>query len=238
MLQKFNTIKEIDSLNRKVFELNQTIAKEESRVMKIESRIAQKGIEKDELAKDIKETSANLAKVENELESYTDKLQKKEAQKASLFTDEQIQAIEREIDTYKNKVDEFENKTFELMEKKEELESLLSDATSFLNGAAKSLIEIGDKVKKETNRLYLEIDKLKPRIENLTASLPADFKYKLELTLKKNLRATIVSTINQGACNYCRASLPSIQISEVEDKHSIKTCKACSRILIPSSCAY
>jgi len=238
MLQKFNTIKEIDSLNRKVLELSENIAKEESRVTKIESRITQSDTQKDELLSEIKTTSAELTKAENELESFGEKLQKKESQKASLFTDEQIKAIEREVEAYKLKIEELENITFELMEKKEQLETTLSDTNSFLSGAANSLIEIRDEVKEESNKFNLEIDKLKPRIMSLTDSLPADFKYKLEITLKKDLRATIVSTITQGACNYCRASLSSNEVSEVEDKHLIKTCKACSRILIPSSCAY
>lgn len=238
MIENFKVIKEIDSLDRDKKQLLDQINTQLLRLSSIKLRISDKEEEQAELISNSKLMAKNLTKLENELSALQQKLENKTAQKGQVFTDLQIKALDKEIVTYSENIIICEDQLFECMESKESIDEKIEDSKNFITGATKSLIDIKNEVDQTNSKLNSKIQILNQRTDNLISTIPEDFKIKVLSLLDKNIKSTILTTIKDRACNYCRTSLATQFISEVEDKHSLKTCVACKRIFIPSASSY
>ncbi len=238
MIENFKIIKEIDSLDRNIKTFIDLIENQNKRILSINNKINDKNEKIDKLNKELKSISSELTSSENELSSTQQKLEIKVSQKGQVFTDSQIQALDKEIKLYEEKIDSLEETVFSFMEKKESIEENIKDSHTFIKGASNSLIEIQKEVDIEIEQLTKKKTNTQLRVDTLLKQLPEGYQSKIKGMLDKDFRSTIVATIVDRSCNYCRASLPTQFISDVEDKHILKTCSACKRVFIPSSSSY
>lgn len=238
MLENFRLIREIDSLMRTIENHEVCIQKESRRIHKIieqiSNRCGQKKIDSDKL----KSISLEITSMENDLNFNIGKKEKKESQKASVFTESQISALENELVNLKLTIEDLETRILEKMEIKENLILDIQDADEFEKGANLSLREIKKEVHSFTQIEKEKIQNFQKRITALKGELSLDFKNKLDNTLSKNLRTTSLAKIENKCCHYCKMQIDSIKINAVEDKHQFKTCSQCQRVLMPSSSFY
>lgn len=238
MVENFKIIKEIDSLDREIKTILDLITNQEKRIISINNKIQDKKDLIDELKVKFKNTSSELTNAENDLSATQQKLETKNTQKGQVFTDSQILALDKEIKLYEDKIVSLEETVFELMELKESIEEEITESETFIKGASNSLTDITEEVSLEVNGFNKKKDNTQSRVDSLIDQLPQNYQSKIKGMLKKDFRSTMVATIVDRSCNYCRASLPTQFITDVEDKHILKSCSACHRVFIPSSSSY
>jgi predicted nucleic acid-binding Zn-ribbon protein len=238
LIENFKVIKEIDSLDRQKKDINLKAQNQSDRIISINQKITDKEDDLASLKADLKEITSSLMKMENELSNLQQKIEIKISQKGQVFTETQINSLDKEIESYQKNLITTEELVFKKMEIKESFEEEIKDCLTFIQGATKSSKE----VQIEVEGICLELNQKKQiideRIENLIATIPENFKTKVKLLLVKNFRSTILTTIKDKACNYCRCSIASGLINEIEDKYNLKSCTGCKRIFIPSASSY
>lgn len=238
MIEYFKVFKELDGLDRQKKELQIKANDQKLRLKNTQDKINGRQEDLMDLEKELKELSFDLTNLENQLSQVQQKLENKTSQKNQVFTEQHIASLDKEISTYQENLSALENETFKVMEKKEDLQDNIEQTKTFIQGASNSLVEITEEVNEACEKLRLKIDILTERSAHQLTTLPQNFKTKILSLLGLNLRSTVLTTIKDKSCHYCRSALASQLINEVEDKHTLKACVSCKRIFIPSASSY
>lgn len=234
----FRILKEINSLYEKRTKLENEIEVENQRAAKIENQRNEKKEELDQFQTEHKDLSGQLAKVEAEIHSEQKKLETSKQHISSVFTEQEVNSLQSQINTYQENLDNFENDGLELMEKIEELTQNISDHKGFLTGSKETLDEISKEISELNQPRLKEIETLNTRVSALLSDIPEDIVKRFNQVLDLKLPKSPMTTIDKKQCSMCRFQLEQSLVDDVEKLFKFKQCSGCRRILIPISSLY
>ncbi len=237
--ESFRILKEINSLTVKTADAEKLVAKELTRIAKIEDQRAQREALKQEAQEKLQESKHELQQIESRIELLSKKLESDKANTNNVFTQEEVSALEQQIESSQIELNQLEEQGLELIELIEGLEQDILDTDSFLAGTLDTIAEIEDDINQENADTYQAIKNNRARIDLLKEQLPEKVISKLEELLAKNFtHGPLVEISAQNSCLSCGYLIPIALINSVENKLNFHTCPGCGRILIPQSTKY
>lgn len=218
-LKDFTNLKEVQSLDRMIKKHLDVIESEQSRKDHINGLRAKRETEKLGLFEKIRENTALISELESTLSSLEEKREK--------------QFLVEEVDKISSEMDQVSEKIFELMEENEELEIEVADCKTFLEGSLKTLEEIEQQIKEETQGEQKQIDNYNQRISALLKEIPEELLKEFQKARKKYPFETYLVRIINRACEKCRFQQDSQSISLIDQARLVQCCPQCERLLIP-----
>ncbi len=230
IFRKFSLISTID---QKIHRHMTTIESEKARIEHVKSQREQKKEHVDHASEALKMTKELLQGEEKELFQIEKQLEKSKVNLDNAKNQQQLSAIEKEIETLSPKQEEHETIILELLEKIEQLELNIKETNNFLTGSEETLQQITGEVGEIVNEEEKEIKSSEQEIAQILKEISPNDKEIFELTNKKYRFNTPLVKIQNGACPKCGSMIDKMTISQVDKGVSIEMCPGCNRILLP-----
>ncbi len=232
-LQDFSSLVQVQSLENKIHEHIIKIEGHENRVNFIEKQRQTRQNELENLENQLLENRKIIADDEKSLFKLESELEKTKFHLDQVTSQQQADALEKEITTLGPKAEGLEEQILENMEKQEDIITKQDSCQEFLNGSASTLEEIKTEVKADCDLENKEIGKYQDRINLLLDECPGDYK-SLFVSINKRFKyKSPVTSISDGHCTSCRFAINGVQKATVEKGNSIELCSGCGRLLAP-----
>jgi uncharacterized protein len=177
-----------------------------------------------------KQLESDRKKLELEVESKKQQIEKYSLQQFQTKKNEEYRALAHEIELCKQAIVKLDDQQIELMEKAEAVQKDVQAANQ-ASGEARKVAEgqIADLGKREEN-LKKELADLESNRAELLAAVDASTASRYERLLK-NKGATVVVGVQHGVCGGCHMKLPAQTLVTCQAQAEIVTCINCGRIL-------
>lgn len=230
MLEEIKRLMELQTLDRKVRELEESLSKTAGRVTHLQDEIRKHTAELDLLTGQDQEFAATRKNLEREFAEGEARLRNKRMRQNLVRNEKELQALEHEVESQKEENQRLEADLLALTEGAQpretrlaELQQLLSDAQAELAKAEK---EIAAEVEETKTRLVAhrrERDKLAGEVD-----APLLQRYEMIFSRRQGVAVAIAKA---GTCQGCMRLLPPQLFNEIQKHLQIHFCPNCQRIL-------
>jgi predicted nucleic acid-binding Zn-ribbon protein len=178
----------------------------------------------------VKHIESERKKLELEVESKKQQIEKYALQQFQTKKNEEYRALAHEIETCKEAITKLDDQQIELMEKAEVAQKEVG-AANYAAGEARKLVEgqIADLGKREEN-LKRELAELQSNRDQLAGAVDDTARYRYE-RLFKGKGGSVLVGVQHGVCGGCHMKLPTALIVACQGQQEIVTCINCGRIL-------
>lgn len=228
----FQTLAEIQSLQKKIESINHQIEGENKRIFDIENQLKNREMDYQNETEELKKTNLILKDTESNLLKIQRKIADAKNNQNNATSEKQARALEEEIASLERHKSELEDQIFAQLENQENLTNNISDFESFRIGVLKSLEDIKGEIKLQFELEDKELKDSKIRMDNLLSILPVNYRDFFNSIFKKFKSNSLVK-IENGKCSACGMSVPSSIAQEIETGNVLETCLNCGRMLIP-----
>lgn len=213
-------------------------------ILRVKTEVARVGPEKQELtsratgaqaaldaAKNrVKHIESDRKKLELEVESKKQQIEKYSLQQFQTKKNEEYRALAHEIQTCKDAIVKLDDQQIELMEQAESAQKEVNKANQAAAEARKMVDgQVADLSKREEN-LTRELAELEANREQLLMAVDESARSRYERLLK-NKGATVVVGVQHGVCGGCHMKLTAQIVVSCQAQQEIVTCSNCGRIL-------
>lgn len=178
---------------------------------------------------ELKNTRKERMEKELQIEELEGKLQKHEEEKYRVKSQDEFEAVEREIAELEKKKDKQEDLFLKLMEKEEQLSDLLPSLQQQLEEHNKTLTQQRKDLNKELTDLQEKRKSLIKKREKLPPQVNKVY-YSQYQQLRKSRDGLAVVKIENGVCGGCSMKVPPSLIGQMR-KSRVVYCESCSRII-------
>jgi len=234
-LQDFSSLVQVQSLENKIHDHLKKIEGHENRITFLNKQRDTKKNELEKLEISLAENKKIISEDEKNLFKYESDLEKTKSHISQATSQQQADALEKELSTLNPKIEELEEKILINLDEQESIIEKQNVCTKFIDGSVETLEEIKKEVKADCEIENKEIAKYQERIALLFEECPDNYK-SLFLNLNKKFKyKSPVTSVNNGHCNSCRFAVTSVQKSAVETGNNIELCSSCGRLFAPFS---
>ena len=236
-LEIFRIFKEIESLLKRIKQIQAEIDQENTRVTHLDEKIQAK---QDEL-KQLQSENEALIKLEATLTTQESQLSQKLAKYENdlkMASDQNTaNKLTEQVNLYKQELNLTQEQAFAHLSRQEEIAHESSELSTFITGASETLLEIKQEVQEFTHKSQIDMQNLKQRIELLRSEFSSDATTVWEKLKKRGHieRADFLARIDGANCDRCHCNLIRTDIDDVEVHKRIKYCNTCYRLLLPHS---
>jgi hypothetical protein len=178
----------------------------------------------------VKQIESDRKKLELEVESKKQQIEKYALQQFQTKKNEEYRALAHEIEICKQDIVKLDDQQIELMEKAETAQKEAQAANQTANEAKKlAEAQIGDLKGREDN-LKKELAELESSREQLADVVDESARSKYERLLK-NKGTNVVVGVQHAVCGGCHMKLPTQVIVSCQAQQELVTCINCGRIL-------
>lgn len=220
----------LQSLDRKLKDLEQSLSTVALRVNQLRDQTSKQEAELEKLSTEETEAAAARKKLERELAEGEARLRNKRMRQNLVRNDKELQALAHEVDTLKETNQRFEGELLVMMEgagprlaKIKELSETLAQARTDLATAEKEIAGQVEELKAEVAQQQRERDNIVKEIEPALVS-----RYDVIFARRQGVAVAIA---RQGTCQGCMRRLPPQLYNEIQKHLQIHFCPACQRIL-------
>lgn len=234
--ESYRILKEINSLHNSILSLEKVIKVELERIHKINQMRDKRSEHLTEQESQLSSERQKLAKIEEKISYFGKLIDNGKNQLNSVFSENEINALNSQIENASEELDIFETQGLEIIEKIETLEQEIKDSKSFLIGSLDTISEIESEINESNQDVYKEIQDKKSRLKLLKEQLSPGVSKKLESLIAKGLSLSPLSQITEhNCCEMCGYLVPMAILAAVEKNSRFMGCPSCERILIPQS---
>jgi predicted nucleic acid-binding Zn-ribbon protein len=234
--ESFRILKELNSLTQKLPQLELAISQELNRLEKIENMRLERQEKLTLYKEQSQQAQAELDTLEKAIQTLSNQIKKDKDHLKSSSSQEQIIALETQIQSMQTLLETQENAGLDLLEKVETLDKAIEDAEHFLQGSQETLKEIEQEILQNNKEVYLELQQKRSRIKSLEKELPEKLVHKLFILKKQKKDAQPLTQISvKNTCQLCGYLLPKALADSIEIKLKLHCCPGCERIIIPES---
>lgn len=228
----FQTLNEIQSLQKKMESINHQIEGENKRILDIENQLKNRMLAYQSDLAELKKTNMTLKDTELNLLKIQKKITDAKNNRNNATSEKQANALEEEISSLEGHKSELEDQIFAQLEHQENLTKNISEFESFRVGILKTIEEIKNEIKEQFELKNNELKTLKTRLDNLLTTLPVNYR-DFFYSIFKKFKSNSLAKIENGKCSACKMSVPSSIAQEVETGNVLEFCLNCGRMLIP-----
>lgn len=230
--QNFQTLDEIQSLQKRMESINRQIEGEKKRILDIQSQLKYR----EEIFIDEKKELEEINLILKDKELNFSKTQKKitdaKNNQNNVTSEKQAKALEEEISSLEHLKSDLEDQILLQLERQENLTKNISEFVSFRIGILKTMEEIKTEIKQQFELENDELKALKTRMDNLFSTLPINYR-DFFYSISKKFKSSSLAKIVNGKCGACGMSVPSSICQEVETGNVLEACQSCGRMLTP-----
>ncbi len=235
-IEYFRVIKEIQSLNLKIFDHLKNIDDEKARINYLETK-------SDESKKSLKifqdekrELTKKLTSLEEEHFEKEKNLSKAKDNLALASDMNQQNAITKQIENLTPVVESLEEEILITLENIETLDENILDKTTFLDELEETQFETHQEVETKCNEENKEVNTLEQRVSGLLNELTETDKQLIKNTISKFPKRDFLTRANsQKKCDKCKFTLDAQTYSSISELKSIELCTSCKRVMIPEN---
>jgi hypothetical protein len=229
-IQKLLVLQEKD---QKLRRLQQELARIPLEREEIKNRLTQSRAQYEKDTASLRENEVARKKLELEVESKEQAIQRYKTQQMQTRKNEEFQALGHEIETAENAVSELETRELELMEEADQLKVQAAEAKKVLDEAESSHQDQIDNVDKREKSLVERIQDLQTQRATEVEGVDEEM---LELynRLMKSKKDAVIVPMEHGVCGGCHMKLTQTTVNAVKSGEEIQHCEFCGRILYDS----
>ena len=233
--EEFASLLEVQSLEKQIKKHLDLIDEHKNRIVFLNKNRNLKIEDAKELEEEIKQKHQKLSEQEKELFDLQTKLEKSKEHIPLATSEQQVKALEKEIETLSPKTEELETQTLELMEKIEEEELKLTELQEFIQGSEEGIQEIQKEVDQDVQKEELEIARYEERTKLLLEKLPSHYIEVFEQAQSKHRFNSPLTFMTTTSCQTCRYQIDNVSRNNIEKGVSVELCPGCGRLLTPLS---
>ncbi|MCK5074057.1 MAG: hypothetical protein KAQ98_11570 [Bacteriovoracaceae bacterium] len=232
-IEYFTTLIEVQSLENYIHVHLKKIDYHKKRISDIEEKRKNAKEDLNEKTDKLSILKTKIKKDEARLYDLETKLSKTRENMKVVTTNQQISALEKEIEVLVPQRDSLEENSLEVMEKIEILETDVTELEGFLNGSEKTMQEIKTEVESNIRDEQHEIDNYNERVENLLSLIPPQMCAVFKNVNKKYKYKNPLTFVENNTCIQCSFIIERNLSSSIEKGTIIELCPNCERLLIP-----
>jgi len=228
----FQTLNEIQSIQKKMESINLQIEGENKRILDIQNQLKNREETYLNDKKELNETNLTLKDKELNLLKTQRKITDAKNNQNNVTSEKQAKALAEEISSLEHLKSEIEDQIFAQLEIQDNLTKNISEFESFKIGILKTIEEIKSEIKQQFELENNELKDLKIRQDNLLSTLPPNYR-DFFIPISQKFKSKSLAKIDHGKCDVCGMAVPSSICQEVETGNVLESCLNCGRILIP-----
>jgi|ERR1700677_587896 hypothetical protein len=227
IIEKLLILQERD---RRIFRVKEELARIEPERQSFQSRSAGASAALDAAKLRGKQIESERKKLELEVESKKEQIEKYSLQQFQTKKNEEYRALAHEIETCKGAITELEDKELELMEQAETAQRHLAATTREADEAKKASDGQLKDLKGRESKLSAELTALESNRDQLTGAIE-DRALRQYERLLRNKGDNVVVGIQHGVCGGCHMKFPVQLMVSCQAAKELVTCPNCGRIL-------
>jgi len=223
-------LKQLQDFQLEAIRLDNEIAATPGRISELEEQTEAGAAEVERATEEQREEQKKNHQLESELAALQDKLSHYEDQILKVKTNEQLWALQKEVDFSKNKISEAETQIIESME-------LLDSAAERLAEALKERERLNIENKQKISELEKNLEKMQEQLEHvsrgqdqLKQDIPEEY-IGLFNQLKKAKGGIVVAEAVDGTCQACNYRIRPQVYLDIKHSKGIYQCDNCRRVL-------
>jgi len=173
----------------------------------------------------------NRKEGESEVEALADQERKFEGRTVEVKTNEELWALQKEIQNVQGRRSELETAVLERMEKEEIERGRLAELEKGMADAESALEQLRKEIAEERTKLEQERDTIATERESRISELRSELRTRYERVLKSTRGEAVVS-LEKNACAGCLTTQPPQRIQEVRSGYLLVVCEFCGRLLV------
>ena len=234
--EQFCYLVEIQSLNTKIMELEQSTTAQHQRITMLNMQIEEAKQNKLTLEENRSETRKIINNLEKENSELIQLIERTSKNLDEATTEKQAQLGEKELKNLGPRLTQNEELLLEKWEYLDLIEKDASEKSQFLIGVAESLQKVEAEVYKESQTNENEINKLNERKSELIDLLPSEAK-SIYLNLEKKYPIP-VAYLESKKCGRCKGAIDQSLLVQINSLNTICLCPFCERIIISPEVQY
>ena len=179
----------------------------------------------------IEEILAERRKLEGELEKNSEEIGKFSSQLNEVKTNEQYNALQKEIKALKEKNSAIEEEILIGMDRGEKLEEEKRNSGGEVRLAEGKAAAEEKRVEEDLRSIGVDIEKAIEERQVAAADVEKRFLVRYE-AIRRGTDRQVLSRIERDACELCYRQVPPQRVVEVKKMVDLITCEGCGRILI------
>ncbi len=201
-----------------------------SDVSRKDERLGQMRRELETKKEELKKIKVKTKDQEIELDSNLAKIKKMEIQLFQLKTNEEYQALHREIESIKDECSAVEDVILDLMERIEEAQHEIAEREKSVADGEEEILKARETLAREKDGIAAEIHRLEGEKKIIASPVDPLLIERYEKIMSHRRNRAIVPVID-NICQGCYTKLPRHTVDEVRASEKPIFCEECSRIL-------
>jgi len=213
----------IDMLNMRKNEYPERMKILESELQKAEQKLSDERQHVEELEKEQRHYERELQNANNDKDKHN-------ARMLAIKTNEEYQAMLKEIETLKDQIEKYEGQILERMTVLDDFSEKMKDLEEKYNSKKEHTDQKTREFEAELDNIEKELDLRQQEREKLVVNLNSKLMRTYERVRGKNRMAVVA--VLKGACGGCFERLPPQRINEIRHNEEFIYCENCGSILV------
>lgn len=230
MREVIKPLMEIQTLDRKTRELEESLSTVAGRVNQLREEIEKYEIELERLSTEDQSNSAARKKLEREIAEGEARLRNKRMRQNLVRNDKELQALGHEVDTLKENNQRLEGELLVLMEGSDPRTARIKELTATIEKSRTELAAGEKEIAGEVESIKAEIARNRQERDKLAKDIDRPLMQRYEVIFARRA-GVAVALAKGGTCQGCMRMIPPQLYNEIQKHLQIHFCPSCQRIL-------
>jgi uncharacterized protein len=228
--EEINRLMELQTVDRQLQELEQSLSSIAGRVDQLRNEIQINQAELDRLSEQDKEITASRKKSERELAEGEVRIRNKRMRLTLVRNDKELQALTHEVETLKETNQRLEGEVLASMEGAEARTARIKELTETIAKGRVDLTAAEKEIADEVEELKGNIAKTRKAREKVAENVEPSLLSRYQMIFNRR-GGVAVALAKGGTCQACRMRLPPQLYNEIQRLQKIHFCPNCQRVL-------
>ena len=230
MREEINRLMELQTVDRQLQELEQSLSSIAGRVDQLRNEIQTNQTELDRLSEQDKEISASRKKSERELAEGEVRIRNKRMRLTLVRNDKELQALTHEVESLKETNQRLEGEVLASMEGADTRTARIKELTEAIAKGRVDLNAAEKEIANEVEELKGNIAKARRAREKVAENVEPSLLSRYQMIFSRR-GGVAVALAKGGTCQGCRMRLPPQLYNEIQKLRQIHFCPNCQRVL-------
>lgn len=230
MREEINRLMELQTVDRQLQELEQSLSSIAGRVDQLRNEIQINQAELDTLSEQDKEITASRKKSERELAEGEVRIRNKRMRLTLVRNDKELQALTHEVESLKETNQRLEGEVLASMEGAEARTARIKELTDAIAKGRVDLNAAEKEIADEVEELKGNIVKTRKAREKVAENVEPNLLSRYQMIFSRR-GGVAVALAKGGTCQGCRMRLPPQLYNEIQKLRQIHFCPNCQRVL-------
>jgi uncharacterized protein len=228
--EEINRLMELQTIDRKLRELEQSLSSIAGRVDQLRSENQNNQAELDRLTEQDKEISTARKKAERELAEGEVRIRNKRMRLTLVRNDKELQALTHEVESLKETNQRLEGEVLASMEGADARTARIKELTEAIAKGRVDLTAAEKEIADEVEELKSNISKTRKARDKVAENVEPGLLSRYQMIFSRR-GGVAVTLAKGGTCQGCRMRLPPQLYNEIQKLQQIHFCPNCQRIL-------